>query len=155
MFNNVKNVINSVLPKNDARLQSKVSAKNTKFAKKIGLTKDIYISNVCDKKAYVIITPTPIKSISNINIDGVGSIEFTEKGEYKSEEMLIIPGKHKHFELHTRNIYITVFIEVEKDNWKQWRKNRLINSRTTDYQITADAVSECTEINFLMKSKDI
>ena len=154
MFNNLNNLINSVLPKYDIGIQSKVSAKNTKFTKKIGLTKDIFITNLCNKKAYVIITHTPIKSMSNISIDSVGSIEFTEKGEYKSEEMLIIPGKHKHFELHTKKIYITVFIEVEKDNWKQWRKNRLINSSTTDYQITPDAINECTEINFLMKSKN-
>lgn len=130
---------------------SKVPAINKSFSKKIGFTKDIYINNVCNKKAYVVITPTPIKSISNISIDGIGSIELTEKGEYKSEEMIILPGKLKHFVLHTKHIYITVFIEVEENKWKQWKKNRHIETQETDYQITVDAVSECVEINFLNK----
>ena len=63
---------------------------------------------------------------------------------------MLLPGKQdKYFELETNKIYISVLIEVEENNWKQWRKNRLIDSKNTDYNITKDSSDECIDTSFL------
>ena len=134
----------------DSCLQSMVSSLDTGMGKKIGFTRNINITNSSCQKAYVIIASTPITSVSNISVDGVGSLQFEKQGDYKTQEMLILPGKTKFFELHTKKIYVSILIQVD-DEWKQWRKDRLINSGVNDYQIVRDVVSECVDIDFLKK----
>ena len=126
---------------------------NISIKRRIGFTKKINIINASNKKAYVIITSTPIKSISTIGVDGIGSVQFQQHGEYKCQELLILPKHTKLFELDTKSIYITVLIEVEKDHWKQFRKNRLVNARKNDYRISEYPVDECVDIDFLDYSK--
>ena len=126
---------------------------NNRFARRIGFTKKINITNGCNKKAYVIVTPSKIKTISKLGIDGIGSIEFENKGEDKSQEMLILPNHTKVFELDTKNIYLTILIEIEENTWKQLRKNRKINCGTNDYKITPNAIHECVEVDFLLNLK--
>jgi hypothetical protein len=121
--------------------------------RRLGFSRSINIINDCDKKVYVIITPTHIKSIATIGIDGIGSIQFNEHGEYKTQEILILPGDRKFFYLDTRNIYVTILLEKEEGCWKQLRKNRRVDSGSSDYRITPNAVNECVEINFLDYSK--
>lgn len=125
--------------------KSRVPTADRGILHKIGIRRNIRIRNSSERNAYVIVTPTPIKSINSIGVERVGNIQYEQHGEYKSEEMKIIPGKEKFFELETSKIYITVFIEVSDGQWKQWRKNRLINAKTTDYNITTDAVDECID----------
>ena len=119
------------------------------FLHRFGFRRNIRITNSCDRKAYVIITPTPIRSISTIGVEKLGNIEYEQHGEYKSEEMMILPGFEKYFELETNKIYISVLIEIEDKQWRQWRKNRLIDSKTTDYNITQYAPEECIDTSFL------
>jgi len=128
---------------------SSLASEDNGLLHKFGFRKNIRISNSCDKKAYVIIAPTPIRTISKIGVEKLGTIEYEQHGEYKSEEILILPGKTKYFELETSKIYISILIEVEEHNWKQWRKNRLINSNKTDYNISLDAIEECLDPSFL------
>ena len=131
-------------------MESRIPSADEGLLHRIGFRRNIRISNSSDKKAYVIITPTPIRSISTIGVEKLGNIQYEQHGEYKSEEMMIMPGKKdKYFELETNKIYISVLIEVEENNWKQWRKNRLIDSKTTDYNITKDSSDECIDTSFL------
>jgi hypothetical protein len=134
-------------------LESRLPTAAPGFLHKIGFRRNIRITNSCDKKAYVIVTPTPIRSISTIGVEKLGNIEYEQHGEYKSEEMPILPEQTKFFELETTKIYISILIEVEDQVWKHWRKNRLINSSTTDYNITVHAVDECTDTSFLDYSR--
>jgi len=120
---------------------------------RFGFRRNIRISNSCDKKAYVIVAPTPIRSISTIGVEKLGNIEYEQHGEFKSEEMLILPTQTKFFELETTKIYISILIEVEDQTWKHWRKNRLINSSTTDYNITVHATDECIDSSLLDYSR--
>jgi hypothetical protein len=129
--------------------QSRQPTKDTGLLHKIGIRCNIRINNSCDKNAYVIITPTPITSVASIGVEKLGNIQYEQHGEYKSEEMMILPGKEKFFELETSKIYISVLIEVEDCKWRQWRKNRLINSKKIDYNISKDAISECIDTSFL------
>ena len=135
----------------DENLQSMVCAKETGIVKKMGFTRNINIINSSDKKAYVIIASTPITSVSNLTVDRIGSVQFEKRGDYKTQEMLILSGKTKFFELHTKKIYVTILIEVEENHWKLWRKDRLINSGENDYQITPDAADECIDLHFFRK----
>jgi hypothetical protein len=131
-------------------MESRIPSADEGLLHKIGFRRNIRISNSSDKKAYVILTPTPIKSISTIGVEKLGNIQYEQHGEYKSEEMMLLPGKQdKYFELETNKIYISVLIEVEENNWKQWRKNRLIDSKNTDYNITKDSSDECIDTSFL------
>ena len=128
---------------------SRQPTKDTGLLHKIGIRRNIRINNSCDKKAYVIITPTPITSITTIGVEKLGNIQYEQHGEYKSEEMMILPGVEKFFELETSKIYISVLIEVEDCKWRQWRKNRLIDSKNIDYNISKDAIEECIDTSFL------
>ena len=130
-------------------VESRQPPNSKAIARRIGFTKEINITNSCDKKAYVIVSSTPIKSISSIGLDGIGNVEFETHGEYKSQELLILPGSTKLFDLQTKEIYLSILIEVEDSEWKQWRKNRIINAGKCDYQITTNAVAECVDRNFL------
>lgn len=134
-------------------LESRLPTADKGLLHKIGIRRNIRISNSCEKKAYVIVAPTPIISISTIGVDKIGNIEYETHGDYKSEEMLILPGQEKHFELETSKIYISVLIEVEDTKWRQWRKNRLIDSKSTDYNITKCAPEECIDTSFLDYSR--
>ena len=134
-------------------LKSRQPPDNHVIARRVGLTREINITNSCDKNAYVIVSSTPIKSITSLGLDGIGNVEFETQGEYKSQELLILPGYKKLFDLHTKEVYLSILIEVENSVWKQWRKNRLINAGRCDYQITPIAVSECVDRNFLDYSR--
>ena len=133
--------------------QSRLPTADNGILHKIGFRRNIRIHNSCKKNAYVVITPTPIKSISTIGVEKIGNIHYEQYGDYKSEEMKILPGQEKFFELETSKIYISVLIEVTECNWKQWRKNRLIDSKRIDYNITTDAIDECIDTNFLDYSR--
>ena len=123
---------------------------HNRFARRIGFTKKINITNGCNKKAYVIVTPSKIKTISKLGID---SKVLNLKIKVKIQEMLILPNHTKVFELDTKNIYLTILIEIEENTWKQLRKNRKINCGTNDYKITPNAIHECVEVDFLLNLK--
>tara|TARA_Y100001970_G_scaffold282486_1_gene395413 strand:+ start:501 stop:911 length:411 start_codon:yes stop_codon:yes gene_type:complete len=130
---------------------SKRPTNDTSILHRIGVIRHIHISNDSDNKAYVIVAPTPIKSISGIGVNKIGTVEFEKSGDYKSEEMVILPGKIKEFELETVRIYVSVWIEIETNVWRQSRKNRLINSSRNDYVITQDMVDECINTTHIHK----
>ena len=67
--------------------------------------------------------------------------------------MKILPNQEKYFELETSKIYVSVLIEVEEHTWKQWRKNRWIDAKKIDYNITPSAPEECIDTNFLDYSR--
>ena len=148
-MNNLNNLIQNVNPLSQISNQSRQPTKDTGLLHKIGIRRNIRINNSCDKKAYVIITPTPITSITSIGVEKLGNIQYERQGEYKSEEMMILPGKEKFFELETSKIYISVLIEVEDCKWRQWRKNRLIDAKKVDYNISKDAIEESIDTSFL------
>jgi hypothetical protein len=133
--------------------ESRVQSGDNGLLHRFGFRKNIRISNFSNKKAYVIITPTPIISISTIGVEKLGNIQYEQHGDYQSQELMILPSSVKYFDLQTSKVYISILIEVENCNWLQWRKNRLINSNTTDYNITKYAEEECINTSFLDYSR--
>ena len=116
---------------------------------RLGIQKNIRITNNCHKSAYVIVAPALIKTISTIGIEKIGNIEFEISGDYKSEEMQLYPGDTKPFKLDTTDVYISILIEVEDRVWKEWRYNRRVDTTLNDYNIPADAPDKCSDRSFL------
>jgi len=48
-----------------------------KFDRRIGLNPVVKVNNISGKKAWIILTPAPIMSISSVGIDKLGEISFT------------------------------------------------------------------------------
>ena len=68
--------------------------------------------------------------------------------------MLILPGVEKFFELETSKIYISsVLIEVEDCKLRQWIKNRLIDAKRSDYNISQGAGDDCIDTSFMDYSR--
>jgi len=116
---------------------------------RLGIQKNIRITNNSHKSAYVIVAPTLIKTIRTIGIEKIGNIEFELSGDYKSEEMQLYPGETKPFKLDTTDVYISILIEVEDSVWKEWRYNRRVDTTLKDYNIPVDAPDKCTDRSFL------
>jgi len=55
--------------------------------------------------------------------------------------------------LETSKIYISVLIEVEDCKLRQWRKNRLIDAKRSDYNISQGAGGECIDTSFMDYSR--
>lgn len=127
-------------------MTSMKKTQNQNITHKIGLSRDIRISNSSDKKAYVIISSSENHFISSLDICNIVKLGISKSGEKKSQELIILPSQTKEFNLETINIYISIFLEVLPNTWKLWRKNKLINSINNDYNITENAVDECIDI---------
>jgi|TARA_R110001599_G_scaffold329144_1_gene542999 hypothetical protein len=125
-------------------LTSQPATANRNIAHQYGFQKDIRIRNLCNRDAYVIVSPGVIINIKSLGV-GEGNIEFERQGELKSEEMLICAGDISKFKLHATDVYISVFIEVKKGVWQQWRLNRLVDSTKNDYDIREDAPDKCID----------
>jgi len=119
------------------------------FLHRVGVRKNIRVKNESNRKAYVVISPSRIRSIRSIGVEQIGNVEFETFGDYKSQEMILFPGDYKSFILDTSDVYISVLIEVNDREWKEWRYNRLVNSTFNDYIITHDAPDKCTDRSFL------
>ena len=96
------------------------------FQRMLGISPHVTITNTTEKRAWVILSPVPIVSISSIGIDKL-SISFSTTGEYQCQQFLIPPHKSTEYALDTSQIYYSVFFEF--DIWKTPFKNRKLNTR--------------------------
>lgn len=96
------------------------------FQRMLGIAPHVTITNTTEKRAWVILSPVPIVSISSIGIDKL-SISFSTTGEYQCQQFLIPPHKSTEYALDTSQIYYSVFFEF--DIWKTPFKNRKLNTR--------------------------
>ena len=97
------------------------------FQRILGISPHVTITNASTKKAWVILSPVPIVSISSIGIDKL-SISFSITGEYKCQQFLISPHHSKEYDLDTSQIYYSVFFDFG-EVWKTPFKNRKLNTR--------------------------
>ena len=97
------------------------------FQRMLGIAPQVTITNTTEKRAWVILSPAPIVSISSIGVDKIGSISFSITGDYKCQQFLIPPHRSTEYALDTSQIYYSVFFEF--DIWKTPFKNRKLNTR--------------------------
>ena len=109
--------------------KSKVSLPLADFTiqRMLGIAPHVTITNTTEKRAWVILSPAPIVSISSIGLDKLGSISFSTTGDYKCQQFLIPPHQSTDYALDTSQIYYSVFFEF--DIWKTPFKNRKLNTR--------------------------
>lgn len=118
------------------------------FGRRIGLNRVVQINNISGKKAWIILTPSPIMGISSVGIDKLGQISFSTSGEYKCQQSGLSNNSIRDFELDNSQIYYTVFFNCD-GKWKTPFKDRKINTRKYDINLLERHVEDSIEIELI------
>jgi hypothetical protein len=121
---------------------------NFTLQRMLGIAPHVTITNASNKKAWVILSPVPIVSISSMSIDKLGSISFSTSGDYQCQQFLISPNKSTEYELDTSQIYYSVFFEFG-DVWKTPFKNRRLNTRKYNINLLERHVENSVDASLL------
>ena len=113
----------------------------------LGIAPHVTITNASNKKAWVILSPVPIVSISSMGIDKL-SISFSTSGDYKCQQFLISPNQSAEYELDTSQIYYSVFFDFG-DVWKTPFKNRRLNTRKYNINLLERHVENSVDASLL------
>ena len=116
--------------------------------KQMGIKKNVTIHNHSGKKAWVILAPAPILSVSSIGLDKLGQISFAYSGEYKCQQSPISDKSHRTFDLDSSYIYYTVFFECD-NVWKVHFKDVKHDTSVYDINLLPRHVDE--SVNFDIK----
>jgi len=117
------------------------------FQRILGIAPHVTITNASTKKAWVILSPVPIVSISSIGVDKL-NISFSTIGEYKCQQFLISPHHSKEYDLDTSQIYYSVFFEFG-EVWKTPFKNRKLNTRKYNINLLERHVENSVDSSLL------
>ena len=107
------------------------------LTRRLGLNKVVTINNISGKNAYVILSPAPIKTIESGELgvkDVTFNITFSDKGDYKPQQLSILNNTRSEYDLDNSQFYYTLFLHID-DKWKQVWENRRINGRKYDINI--------------------
>jgi hypothetical protein len=107
------------------------------LTRRVGLNKVVTINNISGKNAYVILSPAPIKTIESGGLgvkDVTFNITFSDKGDYKPQQLSILNNTRSEYDLDNSQFYYTLFLHID-DKWKQVWENRRINGRKYDINI--------------------
>ena len=107
------------------------------LTRRVGLNKVVTINNISGKNAYVILSPAPIKTIESGGLgvkDVTFNITFSDKGDYKPQQLSILNNTRSEYDLDNSQFYYTLFLHID-DKWKQVWANRRINGRKYDINI--------------------
>ena len=111
--------------------------------RRVGLNKVVTINNISGKNAYVILSPVCIKTVESVGL-GVKevsfNITFSDKGDYKPQQLSILNNTRSEYDLDNSQFYYTLFLHID-DKWKQVWENRRINGRKYDINILERHVS--------------
>lgn len=116
-----------------------------------GVKKVVTINNISGKNAYVILTPATIKSIESVGVginDVSFNINFSEKGEYKSQQIPMLNNQRSEYDLDNSQFYCTLFLQID-DKWKKTWENRKFNGRIVDINILERHVILANELESL------
>jgi len=107
------------------------------LTRRVGLNKVVTINNISGKNAYVILSPAPIKTIDSggLGVKDVSiNVTFSDKGDYKPQQLSILNNTRSEYDLDNSQFYYTLFLHID-DKWKQVWENRRINGRKYDINI--------------------
>ena len=111
--------------------------------RRVGINKVVTINNISGKNAYVILSPVCIKTVESVGL-GVKevsfNITFSDKGDYKPQQLSILNNTRSEYDLDNSQFYYTLFLHID-DKWKQVWENRRINGRKYDINILERHVS--------------
>ena len=121
--------------------------------RRVGINKVVTINNISGKNAYVILSPVCIKTVESVGL-GVKevsfSITFSDKGDYKPQQLSILNNTRSEYDLDNSQFYYTLFLHID-DKWKQVWENRRINGRKYDINILERHVSAANDKETLPK----
>jgi len=138
---------NIVLPiKNVFGAETRQTVKKHVITKALYLRRDVTIHNQSGKKAWIILSPTPIYGIGSLSIDQVGEVSFTCAGDYKFQQSPLSNGSTRTYDLDTANIYYSVFFECD-DKWKVHFKDVKINTSEYDINLLPKHIDEAVNVD--------
>ena len=121
--------------------------------RRVGINKVVTINNISGKNAYVILSPVSIKTVESVGL-GVKevsfNITFSDKGDYKPQQLSILNNTRSEYDLDNSQFYYTLFLHID-DKWKQVWENRRINGRKYDINILERHVSAANDKETLPK----
>ena len=127
--------------------ESKTHAKFS-LLRRVGLNPSVLITNMSGRKAWVILSPAPILSVSSVGVEKIGQVSFSSSGEYKCPQSAISDSSCREFELDNSEIYYTVFFNCG-GKWKTPFKNRKINTRKYNINLLYRHVEESIDCDFV------
>ena len=114
----------------------------------IGQSRVVRVNNTSGKKAWIILTPAPIMSLSSIGLDKLGQLSFSTNGEYKCQQSGLSNNTVREFELDNSQMYYTVFFDCD-GKWKILFKDRKVNTRKYDINLLERHVEDAIEIELV------
>jgi hypothetical protein len=119
--------------------------------RRLGMDKVVTISNISGKTAYVILTPSKIKTIESVGIgakDVSFNISFTDEGEFLPQQIPILHNTSSEYDLDNSQFYYTLFLHID-NKWLQTWTNRKINGRKYNINILERHVTLATKVGKL------
>lgn len=121
---------------------------NFSVTRRLGLHPVVTVNNISGKKAWVILSPAPIVSISSVGLEKVGQVSLSSIGDYKCQQSAILDNSSREFELDNSQIYYSAFFDCD-GKWRTPFKNRKINTRKYNINLLERHVDEAVDSNFI------
>jgi hypothetical protein len=118
------------------------------FARYLGFNRKISVNNISGEKAWIILAPAPIFSISSFGLDKVGQITFSSNGDYKCQQSPMLNDTARDFDLDNNQTYYSVFFLCD-NKWKVHFRDRKINSTKYNINLLERHIKEAVEYEFL------
>ena len=96
----------------------------------------VRVLNRSEYRGYVIISPTRESVISTLTLPKGGGVNYENNAvTIQKQSKGVAPGVEEKFSLETKRVYVTVFIQVLKDEWVCWRENICVNAYRDNFVI--------------------
>jgi len=118
------------------------------IGRRLGFCPVVTITNISGKKAWVILSPAPITSVSSVGLEKVGQVGFSSVGDYKCQQCAISSNNSREFDLDNSQIYYSVFFDCD-GKWKTPFKNRKINTRKYDINLLQRHIDDAIDSDFV------
>jgi hypothetical protein len=102
--------------------------------RRIGISKVVTINNISGKNAWIILSPSPIKSLGSIEIYKLGKVAIETKGDYKPQHISIANNARGEYDLDNSLTYVSLFLNID-EKWKKVWFDRLFNTRKYNINI--------------------
>ena len=129
-------------------ITSKPTPLDFSITRRLGLHPIVTIYNISGKKAWIILSPAPITTVTSVGVEKVGAIGLSSVGDYKCQQSALSNNSTREFELDNSQIYYSVFFDCD-GKWRTPFKNRRINTRKYDINLLQRHVDDAIDSDFV------
>jgi len=129
-------------------ISSKPTPLDFSITRRLGLHPIVTIYNISGKKAWIILSPAPITTVTSVGVEKVGAIGLSSVGDYKCQQSALSNNSTREFELDNSQIYYSVFFDCD-GKWRTPFKNRRINTRKYDINLLQRHVDDSIDSDFV------